>query len=93
MELASVSEWVTHETVVSGSCGEPVKVTKVVLASAPELVTCEVTASGKPGETVIAGTAELASTRVLVVVEMVVSDSLQGNLGVILEMGGLVSTE
>lgn len=57
--MASVPGGVTHEAVVSGSCGESVRCVKVVLVSAPELVTGEIPTPDTPGEMAGVGMAEL----------------------------------
>ena len=85
--------WVTKDTVDSNSCGNPVKVGKVVLVSVPELRTREVTITGLLDELVITGVAELAPAPGLVVAEDVVSNSLGEKFRVVLESGVLVSVE
>lgn len=90
--LASFSEWVTHEAVVSSSCRESARVEKVVLVSTPELVTIKVTNPGMSGE-IVTAEKELTSAPGVVAVESVVSDSLWEKVGVILETGVLVSED
>lgn len=75
-ELATVSKWVTHDSVVSGLCGKSVRVGKVVLISASELVTSEVTTPDTPGEPVIVGMTELVCAPERVTHEAVVAGSL-----------------
>ena len=55
-------EWVTHEAVVFGLCGESVGIGKVVLVSAPKFVTSEVTSCDAVEERVGVGIAELVCT-------------------------------
>lgn len=92
-ELASVSKWLDHKAVVSGSCEKSVIAGKLVLVSAPELITSVVTTPDTSRETVVVEMAELTSALGLMAVEGVLSDPLWEKFGVVLETGVLVPME